>query len=149
VIQAKPRSGYPARPAQSALEITVLYTNVGPTLTALRRAAFLARDLGATIRILNVRIVPYPLPLEHPPVDRDVLSRNISTLADGLPIPTRIQICFGRDVADSILQSLSPNSIVIVGASTRWWRTKEQRLARQISRHGHQVIFVSEMPAGV
>jgi hypothetical protein len=147
VIQAKPTFGYPARRVQSALELTVLYTNVRATLTALRRAAMLARDLGATIRILNVRIVPYPLPLEHPPADRDVLSKNIGTLADGQPIPTRVEICFGRDIADSLVQSLSANSIVLIGARMRWWPTKKRSWAKQISRNGHQVIFVPEMSA--
>jgi hypothetical protein len=144
VLQTKTTFGCPSRSARRALEITVLYTTVRATLTALRRAGLLARDLGAAIRILNLRIVPYPLPLEHPPTDRDVLSKNISTLADGQPIPTRVEICFGRDVADSLLQSLSPNSIVLVGARTRWWPTKERRWAKQLSRHGHQVVFVSE-----
>jgi hypothetical protein len=144
VIATKPTSGYPIRAAQSGFAITVLYTSVRPTLAALRRAASLARDLGATIRILDVRVVPRPLPLDRPPVDTDVLERNISTLADGQPIPTRIEICFGRDIADSLLQSLGPNSLVVIGAKTRWWPAKEQRWAKQLSRHGHQVIFVSE-----
>ena len=143
----KPTSGYHAPPAQAALEITVLYTRVGSTLTALRRAASLARGLGASIRILNVRTVPYPLPLDHPPADREVLSRNISTLADGLSIPTRIEICFGRDAKDSLLQSLSPRSIVLVGSRSRWWPTRERKWAKHLSRHGHQVIFVSETSA--
>ena len=118
---------------------------VGATLSALRRAALLARDLHAAMRILNVKAVPYPLPLGHRPTGANVLARNISTLAEGQPIPTRVAICFGRDVADSLLQSLSPNSLVVIGAKTGWWPTKEQRSAKQLSRHGqHQGIFVSE-----
>lgn len=97
MIESKPTSGYHARPTQPALEITVLYTKVKATLSALRRAALLARDLGASICILNIRVVPYPRPLDHPPTDRDVLRKNISTLAGGQAIPTRIEICFGRD----------------------------------------------------
>jgi hypothetical protein len=144
VIQAKPTSGFLAETVPPAFAVTVLYTNIRETLAALRRAASLARDLGATIRILNVRTVPYPLPLDKPPVDREVVARNISTIADGQPIPTRIEICFGRDVLESLLQSLSPNSIVLVGMRTRWWPTKEQKLAQQLARHGHQLILVAE-----
>ena len=81
MIQAKPAfgkrlSGYEARTVPPALAITVLYTAVRPTLCALRHAASLARDLGAAIRILNVRAVPYPLPLDKPPADREVLARK-------------------------------------------------------------------------
>ncbi len=144
MILTTPISGYPARTAQSGFAITVLYTAIRPTLRALRQAALLARDLGATVRILNVRVVPYPLPLDRPSADRDVLARNISTLADGQPIPTSIEICFGRDVVDSLLQSLNPHSIVLIGAKRRWWLAKERRWAKQLSRQGHHVIFVPE-----
>jgi hypothetical protein len=145
VIEAKPTSGFLVESAPPpAFAVTVLYTNVRATLAALRRAASLARDLGATIRILNVRTVPYPLPLDKPPVDREVVARNISTLADGQPIPTRIEICFGRDVVESLLLSLSPNSIVLVGSKISWWRPKERKLAKQLARHGHQIILVAE-----
>jgi hypothetical protein len=144
VIQTKPTSGFLVETAPPAFAVTVLYTSVPATLAALRRAALLARDLGATIRILNVRTVPYPLPLDKPPVDREVVARNISTLADGQPIPTRIEICFGRDMVESLLQSLRPNSIVLVGSKTKWWPAKERRLAKQLARHGHQIILVAE-----
>lgn len=144
MIQAKPTSGFLAETAPSALTVTVLHTNVRATLAALRQAASLARDLGATIRILNVRAVPYPLPLDKLPVDREVIARNISTLADGQSIPTRIETCFGRDVVESLLQSLSPNSIVLVGAKTRWWPTREQKWAKRLARHGHQLILAVE-----
>jgi hypothetical protein len=145
VIQAKPTFGFLVETAPPpAFAVTVLYTNVRATLAALRRAASLARDLGATIRILNVRTVPYPLPLDKPPVDREVVARNISTLADGQPIPTRIEICFGRDLVESLLQSLSPNSIVLVGSKISWWPSKERKLAKQLARHGHQIVLVAE-----
>jgi hypothetical protein len=144
VIQTKPLSGTPAETAAPALSVTVLYTSVQPTLWALRRAALLARDLGATIRILNARGVPYPLPLNKPPTDREVVARNIRTLADGQSIPTRVEICHGRDILDSLFQSLSPSSIVLIGVKRRWWPSKERRWAKQLSRRGHHVIFVAE-----
>jgi hypothetical protein len=143
VIQTKPIFGSPAEIAPPALSVTVLYTSVHPTLWALRRAALLACDLGATIRILNVRAVPYPLPLNKPPADRETLARNIRTLANGQPIPTHIEICHGRDILDSLLQSLSPSSIVLIGVKRTWWPSKERRWAKQLSRHGHHVIFVA------
>ena len=144
MIETKPTFHLSATAAKPELAITVLYTGVRSTLAALRHAAVLARDLGATIRVLNVRAVPYPLPLDHPPVNSEVLSRNFRTLAEGQPIPTRFEICYGRDIVDSIRKSLSANSLVVIGAKTGWWPTKEQRWAKQLSRHGHQVIFVSD-----
>jgi len=139
VIQTKPSYCSPAEIAPPALSVTVLYTSVHPTLSALRRAASLARDLGATIRILNVRAVPYPLPLNKPPADRETVARNIRTLADGQSIPTHIEICYGRDILDALLQSLSPSSIVLIGVKRKWWPSKERRWAKQLSRRGHHV----------
>jgi hypothetical protein len=143
VIQTKPIFGTPVETAPPALSVTVLDTSIHPTLWALRRAASLARDLGATIRILDVRAVPYPLPLNKPPADREVVARNIRTLADGQSIPTRIEICYGRDILDALLQSLSPSSIVLIGMKRTWWPSKERRWAKELSRHGHHVIFVA------
>ncbi len=142
MIQTKSTFVYPAQTTPPALAITVLYTAVRPTLAALRQAALLARDLGATIRILNVRAVPYPLPLNKPPTDREVLARNIRTLTDGQPIPTHIEICYGRDIEATLFQSLSPNSIVLIGGKRSWWPSQERRWAKQLDRHGHHVIFV-------
>jgi hypothetical protein len=36
---------------------------------------------------------------------------------------------------------LSPRSLVIVGGRKRRWPTAEERLARQLRRNGHEVIF--------
>jgi hypothetical protein len=134
-------------PTQSALEVTVLYTKIRPTLTALRRAASLARDLGATIRILTVQVVPYPLPMEEPPVDAKTITKPIQTLVDGDAIATRIEICLGRDLLESLLASLAPASIVVIGAKRRWWPAREKRLAKKLRHHGHHVIFVPEAGA--
>jgi hypothetical protein len=131
--------------SSASLAVTVLYTSIRPTLAALRQAGLLARDLGASIRILNVRAVPYPLPLDKPPANSEVLAGNIRTLADGLRIPTHIEICHGRDVVDALLQSLHPNSIVLIGAGARrtWWPSKERRWAKQLNQHGHHAIVVT------
>jgi len=136
VIETKPTFGSSAQLAQPALAITVLYTSVRPTLAALRRAATLARNLGATIRILNIRTAPGPL------MDREVTAKTFHTLAEGQPIPTRVEICYGRDIVNSLLHSLSPNSIVLIGARPGWWPSKVRRWAKLLSRNGHHIVFV-------
>ena len=142
MIETKLTFSFPMPLAPSGLRITVLYTTVRPTLTALRHAATLARDLGASIRVLNVRAVPYPLPLDRPPVDHETLARNFRTIAEGQAIPTRVEVCYGRDVVESLLHSLSPNSIVLIGEKLRWWPSRERRWAKLLSRHGHHIVLV-------
>jgi hypothetical protein len=144
VISSKRAYVHPTQTASRALAITVLFTSVRPTLAALRRAAALAGGLGATIRILQVRTVPYPLPLNCPPTDREVLARNLSALVEGHSFPIRLEICYGRDSADSLFQSLDPRSIVVIGFKRTWWLSKEQRLAKQLGRRGHHVILAPD-----
>lgn len=144
MIKAKRAYVHPAQTASRALAITVLYTSIRPTLAALRQAASLAGSLDAIIRILQVRAVPYPLPLNRPPADQEVLARNLSALAEGHPIPIQMEICYGRDVTDALFQSLDPNSIVLIGLKRSWWPSIEQRWAKQLNRRGHHVILVPQ-----
>ena len=67
-----PATGHPARhagdDADQKLNIAVVFTSVASTLTALKEAGNLASDLGARIMLVVPQVVPYPLPLDTPPV---------------------------------------------------------------------------------
>src|SRR5215831_10097659 len=68
----KPTTGRPAAPEADerdpSLHISVLFTSVEATLAALKRAGELAHSLGVRLTLLAPQMVPYPLPLESPPV---------------------------------------------------------------------------------
>jgi hypothetical protein len=126
---------------RDALALTVLYTGVSETLAALREAAGLAFQLGATIRILVLEVVPYPLPLEHPRVEPEFRLRQFQSLWKGEPIETRIDVRLCRDARCCLRDELAPNSLVLVGERrTRWPFTREKRIARFLRAEGHQVI---------
>jgi hypothetical protein len=126
------------------LEVNVIYTGCGSTLTALRQAARLASSLHARIRILLPSIVPYPLPLLEPPVCEDHLRRILTTVASAVPIETVAQIVYCRDCTD-VHRAMRPESLVVIGNPTRpWWPFgKLCALERVLSRAGHHVISVS------
>jgi hypothetical protein len=67
-----PATGQPSRSAleeaDQKLNIAVVFTSVEATPAALKEAGALATSLGARITLLVPQIVPYPLPLESPPV---------------------------------------------------------------------------------
>src|SRR5215472_16987705 len=137
-----PESAFPELGAK--LELQLVFTGFAAVKGALYWATQYARDLGARITILAAQVVPYPLPLEKPPVDVRLLERDLCALAAAQPVETAIQIFLCRDVWETIRNALPPESTVIVGGRKRWWWPRgEQRFAGLLRRDGHRVIFLN------
>jgi hypothetical protein len=124
------------------VEISVVFTTLGPTLRALRRAADLARRLRGRIALVVPQIVPFPLPLATPPVLLDFNERRFFALADETHVETVVRIYLCRDRADCLKDMLKPHSIVFLGLAKRWWPTADARLAAQLQRLNHDVVRV-------
>ena len=142
-----PATGYPAeiKPAESSeprLNIAVIFTSVDATLGALKKAGALANRLSARITLFVPQIIPYPLPLTSPPVLLDWNERRFRVIASRSPVETRVLLYLCRDRLETLSTALTPGSLVVVGGRKRgWWPTSEKRLARQLRRAGHEVIF--------
>ena len=141
-----PATGHPADPGvelgQQRLNISVVFTSVASTLAALKEAGNLATSLGARITLFVMQVVPYPLPLETPPVLLDFNERRFRVIASQSPVETRVHIYLCRDKVQTLKSVLGPGSIVVLGGRKRWWRrSKDQVLARNLRRAGHEVIF--------
>jgi hypothetical protein len=127
--------------SDGALEIIVLHTATPDTLLALKAAAGLARGLAASIRLLVLEVVPYPLPLDSPSRPLDFTGRRFSTLAEDARIDTVVDIRLGRDREQMLDAMLRPHSMLVLGSRRGWWPTRETRLARRLQRQGHHVMF--------
>ena len=128
--------------ADASLNISVIFTSVESTLAALWQAGELARSLGARITILAPQVVPYPLPLESPPVLLDWSERRFRVIASHSPVETVVRLYLCRDSIETLRSVLRPKSLVVVGARRGWWPfTREKGLARTLRRAGHEVIF--------
>ena len=141
-----PATGHPAQQAyeqtDAKLNISVVFTSVPSTLAALREAGELASNLSARITLLVPQVVPYPLPLESPPVLLDFNERRFRVIASQSPVETKVHIHLCRDKAQTLNSVLRPGSIVVVGGRKGWlWRTRDEALARRLRRAGHEVIF--------
>ena len=140
-----PATGQPSRPpveeAGQRLNIAVVFTSVEATLAALKEAGALASSLGARITLLVPQVVPYPLALETPPVLIEFNERRFRLIASQSPVETTVQIYLCRDGMETLTNVLSPGSIVVIGAQKRWWPTREKKMARQLRRVGHEVVF--------
>ncbi len=137
------QTGGDDRPGPKPFEIVVLYTSIAATIAALRTAGELANKLRATITLLVMQHVPYPLPLASPPVLLDFSERRFRTLAGESKVETRVKLFLCRDASESFKSVLMPRSIVVIGGRRTIWPTAEKRLARRLRRLGHEVI-VSE-----
>ena len=123
------------------LEIVVVHTSVQATLTALTRAAALAKGLNARLRLVMMNVIPYPLPLDSPPVRSDFSERLIVEIASASPIETTVHLCMCRQRLETLIALLRPRSLLVIGGPKGWWPTKEEKLARELRRAGHEVIL--------
>jgi hypothetical protein len=126
---------------ESPLEITVVFTDKRSSLNALRTAALLAGGLNARVRLVVPQVVSYALPLSEPPIPTDFVEQQIGHLVSDLGVDTKVDICLCRNKRESLLRALRPHSVTVVGGRRRWWPTWERRLARELRRSGHEVIF--------
>ena len=136
-LREKPAAGE----ANSKLNIAVIFTSIESTLSALRRAGALASRLHACITLIVPQVVPYPLPISSPPVPPDFTERRFRVMAGESPIKTTVQVYLCRDRVETLLAILKPHSLVVIGGRSTWWPTSEKRLARQLRRSGHEVVF--------
>jgi hypothetical protein len=140
-----PATGCPqtAAPRQSEpkLNIAVVFTSVDATLAALRQAGTLAAALGARILLMVPQVVPFPLPLESPPVLLDFNERRFHVIGAQSVVETVVRIYLCRDGWETVATHLSPRSLVVIGGRRRWWPTRPKRLASKLAHAGHEVIF--------
>jgi hypothetical protein len=128
------------------LEVSVFFTSREQTLKALRKAGDIARPVGASIVVLVAQTVPYPLPLDKPPVRLDCVIRRFEKIARQYPVKTQVRICLCRDPLEMLKSTLSADSLVVVGTRKGWWPTREARLARKLRRAGYEVILEETEP---
>lgn len=133
----------PARSGDSEhrLDVAVVFTSAAATIAALRKAGALADRLSARITLVVPQVVPYPLPLESPPVLLDFSEQRLREIASESPVETTVQIYLCRDGLETLKAVLTPRSLVVIGGRRRWGPTREKALARRLRRAGHEVIF--------
>ena len=128
------------------LRIHVLYTNPGDTREALSTAFEMACELDSEIVLIVTQIVPFPLPLDKPPVPLEFASEQIRRLADSVNSGrSELQgyIYFCRNPIETLLKELPARSLIVIGIRPRWPFGKSKRFARALRRGGHEVILAN------
>jgi hypothetical protein len=124
-----------------SVSVIVVFTSTKRTLLALEKANELAKGLHAKIMVVAAQVVPFPAPLDEPPVPFEfVLSQFASSVAnlDGI----RIVPYLCRDQFEAYKRILHRNSPIVISVKKRWWPTREERLARKLQRAGFNLVLV-------
>ena len=126
---------------EAELDLVVPFTTPELTRVALDAANRMGAGLNATLRLVKVQVVPYPLELNQPPVHVDFLRSQLARFQSELPAAGEVRLA--REFEAGLLGTLSPDSVVILASGKRLWRTRNERLAASLRRAGHQVVLVS------
>jgi hypothetical protein len=123
------------------VSVVVLFTSTRRTLKALEKAEGLAKSLGARILVVAAQIVPFPAPLDQPPVSFEFVIRQFQMAVQNKEeIKVSAFVC--RDQFEAYKCILNRNSPIVIGIKKRWWPTREKRLARKLRSSGYQIIPV-------
>jgi hypothetical protein len=131
-------------PAAKSADLQIVIPHRTPELTraALKYAAGLADDLDVRLRLLDIHVVPWGVPLDEPAVNPKYLARKIRSLAQESTLPVSAEVVYARDWEVGLRRSLGPGSLVLMPIKRSWWRTSDKRLAARLRKLGHQVIWV-------
>jgi hypothetical protein len=122
----------PAEETQQ-LAIHVAFTSEPETVAALRHAAKLAAGLGARLSVVAPQVVPYGVDLDQPPVSPEFTGGRMLRLAAEAGVDADVQVVLCRDRMEGLESVLGAHAVVISG---------ENKLARQLTKRGHQVLVV-------
>jgi hypothetical protein len=126
----------PAQPrGRDSHHIYVIFTDTARTKTALLAAARLARGLGLPLELLTAQIVPYPLPLNEPPVSIDFVARAMSRLVADLEADISVRILLCRDADETLRNAVRPDALVVIGGG-------RPKLTRLLQSDGRRLIVI-------
>ena len=93
--------------AISNLQVVIPHRTAQLTRAALKYAASLASDLNARIRLIDVYVVPYGVPLDEPPVNPKHLGRKLRQLVQESAVPVSAEVVYARDWEQGFRRSLA------------------------------------------
>ena len=123
------------------LWILVPYTTPELTMAALRHAG-VCTDLDVHVCLVDMQVVPFPCSLNQPPVDRKFSECRLQGLLNESGLPGKAGVVYTRDWLEGFKKILEPGSLVVIATKKRWWKTREDKLARTLMKAGHQVLLL-------
>jgi hypothetical protein len=126
---------------REAIEIVIPYTEWPLGLAAMDRAGALAAKLSATVRLIAVHTVPYPMQFGCPALVHAHLVEQLIDLASRSQLAVHAQVILARSRGEGFRAAMPSESTVLVAARQRLWKTAEHRLAAMLAGEGHKVAL--------
>jgi hypothetical protein len=123
------------------LWIVAPYTTPELTMAALRHAG-VCTDLEVHVCLVDIQVVPFPCSLNQPPVNTKFSEMRLQALLKETGLPGKAAVVYTRDWLEAFRNILEPGSLVVIATRKRWWRTREDKLARTLMKAGHQVLLL-------
>jgi hypothetical protein len=127
---------------EAELDLVVPFTTPDLTRSALNAADRMGGELNASLRLVKVQVVPYPLQIDQPPVYLEFLKNQLAQFRSELPMTNEVRL--SREAEAGLLGALKRDSIVVLATRRRPWRTRNERLAAKLRRAGHKVVLIYE-----
>jgi hypothetical protein len=124
------------------IEVVVPFTEWAVTEAVMNRAAAFTANLNASLLLIAVHTVPYPMPFGCPALVHAHLVDQLIDLASRCPLPVNPQVVLARSCEEGFRHALKPASTVLLGTRRRLWKTSEERLAAALANIGHHVALV-------
>ena len=124
------------------VRIYVIFTDIIGTRAALLAATRLAYGLDLPLSLLAARSVPYPLPLESPPVSVEFTEHAMCSLVSDLDAEIAVQILLCREPQEALRDALGPEALVVIGKGKGWWRSRYRNLARRLRADGRHLVLI-------
>src|SRR5438874_12069195 len=86
----------PAQVTTGVLWLVVPYTTPELTRAALRHAG-VCSDLDLHVHLVDIQIVPFPCPLNQPPIDQEHSQRRLQELFRETGLPGTVAVLYTRD----------------------------------------------------
>jgi hypothetical protein len=126
---------WPAEARGPDSRVYVIFTDAPETRTVLSAAASLAHGLDLPLEVLAAQIVPYPLPLDAPPVAVDFAEQAMTRLVAGLDAQVAVRILLCRDADETLRKAVGPDALVVIGGGN-------PKLARLLASDRRRVIVI-------
>jgi hypothetical protein len=98
--------------------------------------------LNVRVRLVAVHSVPYAVSFGCPAAVHAHLVEQLVDLASRCPFPVEPQVVMARGWMEGFEYAMHADSTVLVGTRKHFWRTREESLARDLARGGHNVALI-------